>query len=260
MILNSILEEKKKELEIAKKNAPLRSLIEEIEKIPGRSKPHLFKHSLGKHSHIHLIAEIKKASPSAGIIREDFDPLKIALTYQANGASAISVLTDEKFFQGHLSHLEKIKRVVHIPVLRKDFIIDEYQVYESIARGADAALLIADLLSEEELKNFLRIGKEHGFDFLVETHTEEDIEKALDSKCDIIGINNRDLHTFKVDVHTTMRLINLIPRDKIIVSESGIRTRENVSYLKSLGVDAVLIGELLMRSDDIGRTIKELMA
>ncbi len=259
MILNSILEEKKKAIDLTKKKIPQKSLLEEIEKKPDSSKPHFFRHSLDKHNRIHLIAEVKKASPSAGVIKEDFDPLKIALTYEANGASAISVLTEEKFFEGHMSHLEKIKKNVRIPLLRKDFIIDEYQVYESIAKGADAALLMADLLSEKDLSDFLRIGNDHGFDFLVEVHTEEDVQKALNSKCDIIGINNRDLHTFKVDVHTTTRLINLIPRDKIIVSESGIKTRENVLYLKSLGVDAVLIGELLMRSNDIGHTIKELM-
>jgi len=259
MILNNIVEEKKKEIEIAKKKIPQKDLLEQIGNRSSHPKPHFFKHSLAKRNHIHLIAEIKKASPSAGVLREDFDPLRIALAYEANGASAISILTDEKFFQGQLSHLDRVKKNVRLPVLRKDFIIDEYQIYESIAHGADAALLIADLLTAEELKGFASIGKENKFDFLVEVHSEEDVQKALDSNCDIIGINNRDLHTFKVDVHTTTRLINVIPRDKIIVSESGIKTRENVSYLRSLGVDAVLIGEVFMRSEDIGRTIKELM-
>ncbi|MBU4376907.1 MAG: indole-3-glycerol phosphate synthase TrpC [Candidatus Omnitrophica bacterium] len=260
MILNSILEEKKKAIDLAKKNVPQNNLLEEIDKKVSHSKPHFFRHSIDKHNHMHLIAEVKKASPSAGVIREDFDPLKIALTYEASGAAAISVVTDEKFFKGNMSYLVKIKKNARIPVLRKDFIIDEYQIYESIARGADAALLIADLLSEKELKNFLAIGREHNLDFLVEVHSEEDVQKAIAADCDIIGINNRDLHTFKVDIHTTTRLVKLIPRDKLIVSESGIRTRENILYFKSLGVNAVLIGEFLMRSDNIGATIKELMA
>lgn len=259
MILNSILEEKNKEIAAAKKKVPQETLLREIEKRPRASRPHFFKHSIGKHNSMRLIAEVKKASPSSGVIREDFDPVKIALTYEAAGAAAISVLTDEKFFQGNISYLEKIKKNVRVPVLRKDFIIDEYQVYESIAIGADAALLIADLLSEKELKRFLAIGMEYDLDFLTEVRSEEDVQKALSSGCDIIGINNRDLHTFKVDTHTTTRLIKLVPHDKIVVSESGIRTRENILYLKSLGVNAVLIGEFLMRSDDIGRTIKELM-
>ncbi|MDD5681296.1 MAG: indole-3-glycerol phosphate synthase TrpC [Candidatus Omnitrophica bacterium] len=259
MILSNIVEEKKKEIETAKKKIPQKDLMGELSGRQVHSKPHFFKHSLAKRNHIHLIAEVKKASPSAGVIREDFDPLKIALAYETGGASAISVLTDEKFFQGSLSHLEKIKKSVRLPVLRKDFIIDEYQIYESIAHGADAALLIADLLTAGELKNFLAIGRENKFDFLVEVHSEEDVQKALDSGCDIIGINNRDLHTFKVDVYTTARLIKLIPHEKIIISESGIRTRENVSYLRSLGVDAVLIGEAFMRSDDIGAKVRELI-
>ncbi len=259
MILNSIIEEKKKEVEAAKKKIPQRDLIEQIRGRQICPKPHFFKHSLAKHNHIHQSAEVKKASPSAGVLREDFDPLKIALTYEANGASAISVLTDEKFFQGHISHLEKIKKNVYIPVMRKDFIIDEYQIYESILKGADAALLIADLLTKEELRAFIAVGIENKFDFLTEVHSEEDVAKALAAGCDIIGINNRDLHTFKVDVHATARLVKLIPREKIIVSESGIRTRENISYLRSLGVDAVLIGEVFMRSDDKDRTIQALM-
>ncbi len=257
MILSKIVEEKRKEIEVSKKKIPQKDMLGEINARPPHSKPHFFKHSLAK-NHMHLIAEVKKASPSAGVIRDDFDPLKIAITYEANGASAISVLTDEKFFQGHILYLEKIKKNVHLPVLRKDFIIDEYQIYESIVRGADAVLLIADLLTDGELKHFMEIGKEHNLDFLVEVHSEEDVQKALDLKCDIIGINNRDLHTFKVDVHTTTRLIRLIPHDKIIVSESGIRTKENISYLRSLGVDAVLIGEVFMQSEDIGAKVREL--
>ena len=143
--------------------------------------------------------------------------------------------------------------------MRKDFIIDEYQIYESIAAGADAALLIADLISVEELRKFIDIGKQFNIDFLVEVHSEEDVKKAVDSECEIIGINNRDLHTFKVDVNTTTRLLKVIPEDRVIVSESGIKTREDISYLNSLGVNAILIGEAFMRSSDIAGKMRELL-
>ncbi|GAI97683.1 unnamed protein product [marine sediment metagenome] len=168
-------------------------------------------------------------------------------------------MTDRKFFQGDISHLKEIKKSVSLPVLRKDFIIDEYQIYESIASGADAALLIADLISVEELRRFIDIGRQFNIDFLVEVHSEEDVKKAVDSACEIIGINNRDLHTFKVDVHTTTRLLKIIPEGKVIVSESGIKAKKDISYLRSLGVNAILVGEAFMRSADIGRKVRELI-
>ncbi|MEA3305357.1 MAG: indole-3-glycerol phosphate synthase TrpC [Candidatus Omnitrophota bacterium] len=260
MILTKIIEEKRKELDYAKSKIPQKKLLGKLRSIKSARKPHFFKHSISVHKRMHLIAEVKKASPSAGLIRKDFDPLKIAALYEANGASAVSILTDKKFFQGRLSHLEEIRKNTSIALLRKDFIIDEYQVYESIAAGADAILLIADLLSEEEIKYFLNIGGENSIDFLVETHSEEDVKKAISAGCEIIGINNRDLHTFKVDINTTARLIKMIPEGKIIVSESGIKTKEDISYLRSLGVNAVLIGETFMRSGDIGRKVRELTA
>lgn len=259
MILNKIIEEKRKEIENSKNKVSQEELIISFEKIKSRRKNNFFKNTIGKPNKIHLIAEVKKASPSAGVIRKDFDPLKIAQTYETNGASAISVLTDEKFFQGHISHLKDIKKAVSIPVLRKDFIIDEYQIYESVLAGADAALLIADFLSAKELKNFIDIGRGINLDFLVEVHSEEDVKKAADAGCEIIGINNRDLHSFKVDMKTTPRLLKIIPAGKIVVSESGIKTKEDISYLKSLGVHAVLVGEVLMASEDIGQKMRELM-
>lgn len=259
MILNKIIEEKRKEIESSKNKISQEELINRIKDLKSHRRHNFFKNSISKPNKIHLIAEVKKASPSVGVIRKDFDPVKIALTYEANGAQAISVLTDEKFFEGHISHLENIKKNIYLPVLRKDFIIDEYQLYESILAGADAALLIADLLSAEELRRFIDIGTELNMDFLVEVHSEEDVEKAVDSRSDIIGINNRDLHTFKVDIKTTERLIKIIPKDRTIVSESGIKTKEDVLYLKSLGVNAVLIGEVFMRSSDIGEKMRELM-
>ena len=259
MILTQIIEEKRKEIESCKNKVSLEELISTTENIKTKRKRNFFKHAIEKPHKIHLIAEVKKASPSAGVIRKNFDPLKIALTYEANGASAISVLTDTKFFQGRISYLEDIKKKVSLPILRKDFIIDEYQIYESVAAGADAALLIADLISIEELKKFIDIGRHLNMDFLLEVHSEEDVKKAVDSECEIIGINNRDLHTFKVDLETTSRLLKIIPEGKVVVSESGIRTKENISYLKSLGVNAVLIGETFMRSTDIGQKMKELI-
>lgn len=259
MILTQIIEQKRKEIEDSKSRIPQERLISKIGKIKVNRKPNFFKHAIEKPHKIHLIAEVKKASPSAGIIREEFDPVKIASAYEANGASAISVLTDRKFFQGDISHLEEIKKSVSLPVLRKDFIIDEYQIYESIASGADAALLIADLITVAELRRFIDIGRRVNIDFLVEVHSEEDVKKAVDSACEIIGINNRDLHTFKVDVHTTTRLLKIIPEGKVIVSESGIKAKKDISYLRSLGVNAILIGEAFMRSADIGRKVRELI-
>lgn len=259
MILTKIIEKKRKEIENSKRKISQEELVSSVESLKSHRKHHFFKSSISKPHKINLIAEVKKASPSAGLIRKDFDPVKIASTYEANGVSAISVLTDEKFFQGHITHLENIKKSVSLPVLRKDFIIDEYQIYESILAGADATLLIADLLSVEELKKFIDIGRQFRIDFLVEVHSEEDVKKAVDSKCEIIGINNRDLHTFKVDLKTTQRLLKIIPEGRIVASESGIKTREDISYLKSLGVNAVLVGEIFMRSSDIGEKVRELM-
>ena len=259
MILSEIIEEKRKEIESSKNKIPQAELVRSAARLKANRKRHFFKNSISKPHKINLIAEVKKASPSAGLIRKNFNPVKIASTYETNGASAISVLTEEKFFKGTLSHLKNIKKSVSLPLLRKDFMIDEYQIYESVLAGADAALLIADLLSTEELKRLISIGNEYSLDFLVEVHSEEDAKKAVDSGCEIIGINNRDLHTFKVDIKTTSRLIKIISRDKIIVSESGIKEREDVSYLKSLGVNAVLVGEVFMRSSDIAQKMHELM-
>ena len=259
MILTEIVEQKREEIENSKSRISQEELLRKIKKSSAGKRPNAFKHAIDKPHKIHLIAEVKKASPSAGLIRKDFDPLKIALAYEANGASAISVLTDKKFFRGSLSHLKEIKKNVSLPVLRKDFIIDEFQIYESIAAGADAVLLIADLVSAEDLKKFIDIGRQFNIDFLVEAHTEEDVKKAAGAGCEIIGINNRDLHTFKVDVNTTTRLLKIMPEGKVAVSESGISTKEDISYLRSLGVNAVLVGEALMRSEDIGAKMRELM-
>lgn len=256
MILSDIIEEKRRVIEEAKRLKPQEELIKEIGDIPVRS---AFKKNISRPHHVNLIAEIKKASPSKGIIRADFNPARIASTYQANGASAISVLTDERFFEGKLEYIKTVKEHVSLPVLRKDFIIDEYQIYESAAAGADAILLIAELLSASELTGFYSCATSLGLDVLVEAHSEEDIEKALAANADIIGINNRDLHTFKVDLGVTQKLLRMIPASKVRVSESGIKTYEDVMFLKSMGINAVLIGEAFMEAEDIAAKMREIM-
>ncbi len=256
MILSRIVEEKRREVEKLKKALPLGDIKKKAESAHIRSQ---FKKNISRKGHINLIAEIKKSSPSKGIIRANFNPLKIALTYNAAGASAISVLTDERFFDGKLEYLKTVKERVTIPVLRKDFIIDEYQIYESAAAGADAILLISRILTREELSRYLSIVGGLGMDALVEAHSEEEVEKALKSHASIIGINNRDLTNFIVDISVTQRLMRLIPETKVVVSESGIETYEQVMFLKSLGVNAVLIGEVFMRSENIAAKVRELM-
>lgn len=256
MILSRIIEEKRRVVEEAKRLRPQEELAKQIESSPARSS---FKKYISRPHHINLIAEIKKASPSRGIIRGDFNPAKIAMTYQANGASAISVLTDERFFEGKLEYIKTVKEHVSLPVLRKDFIIDEYQIYESVAAGADAILLIAEILAPAELSAFYNLAVSLGLDVLVEVHNEEDVDKALASGAAVIGINNRDLHTFKVDLNITQKLLRMIPAGKIRVSESGIKTYEDVMFLKSMGINAVLIGEAFMEASDIAAKMREIM-
>lgn len=256
MILSKIINAKRKEIETAMVCMPMDKLKKLVGKIYHKS---AFKRNIARPHHMNLIAELKKASPSMGIIRGDFNPTKIALTCQANGASALSVLTDERFFEGNIKILKELKSRVTLPLLRKDFIVDEYQIYESLYHGADAILLIAQILTEAELGKFYRIAKDLGMDVMLEVHNEEDLEKALKTGASIIGINNRDLSTFKVDISTTQRLVRLIPGNKIKVSESGIKTYEDVMFLKSLGINAVLIGEAFMEVDNIAAKIREIM-
>lgn len=255
-ILNKIILEKKKQIQLAKKKRPLDNLIQGLKDAPeARS----FKKALNKKGRLSLIAEIKKASPSAGIIRNNFNPVEIAKLYERSGADCLSVLTDEKFFGGRLDYIQKIKKEVRLPVLRKDFIIDEYQIYESRAYGADAILLISTILPLEKLKKFISLSKKLKLDCLVECDCLASLKKALGAGADIIGVNNRDLHNFKVDINRTKRLIKFIPKNKIVISESGIKTRADIEFLKSLGASAVLIGETFMRSKNIGAKVKELL-
>lgn len=208
---------------------------------------------------IHLIAEIKKASPSAGVICENFDPVRIAREYEAAGASALSVLTDEKFFGGRLEFLQHIRDAVKLPLLRKDFIIDELQIHESVAAGADAILLIVAILDDAQLKRFLSLAKELRVAALVEVHDEAELDRALAVGAEIIGINNRDLKTFTVDLAATGRLAKKIPPGKLIVSESGIHSAADVARARAAGANAILVGESLMRSGNIAAKVKELM-
>ncbi|MBN2030393.1 indole-3-glycerol phosphate synthase TrpC [bacterium] len=205
-----------------------------------------------------VIAEIKKQSPSAGVIRENFDPVAIAKAYKKAGAEAVSVLTDEKFFGGKNAFLQQVRQCVDLPILRKEFIIDEFQIYESRYLGADAVLLIACMLSENTLRNFIQIASQLDMDCLVEVHSEQDIEKSLRTGAGIIGINNRDLDTFRVDIDTSLSLKKKIPDGIVTISESGIKTREDVLKLEESGFQAVLIGETLMREKQIENKLREL--
>ena len=254
-ILEKIVAVKKREVEAAKSSLPLDALKERI----SQYKPLDFKAAL-RGGDIKLIAEVKKASPSRGVLVADFDPVALALTYASCGAAAISVLTEATHFQGSPEHLEKIREKVGLPLLRKDFIFDEYQIYESAAIGADAILLIASILSANKLKSLLDLSHRIGLACLVETHDEKDMAKALKSGAEIIGINNRDLKTFKTDIETTHKLRELVPAGKIVVSESGISTAEDIKKLKAFGVNAVLIGEALLTAPDIPAAIKGMMS
>ena len=206
-----------------------------------------------------VIAEVKKASPSKGIIDPVFDYLNIAREYEAAGVAAISVLTEPEFFMGSNEYLTEIKQHVNVPILRKDFIIDEIQIHESRAIGADIILLIAAVLETSKLREFLAIAKELGLSALVETRDEAEIESAILAGAEMIGVNNRNLQTFEVDIETSIRLRALVPKDKIFVSESGIETAADVERLRAAGVDGVLIGETLMRAHDKGAKLKELL-
>ena len=219
-----------------------------------------FRAAIANSSEVAMIAEVKKASPSKGIIREDFDPVQIAKIYAANGAACLSVLTDEKYFQGKLDDLSNIRDVVDVPLLRKDFIVDSWQIVESRAAGADAVLLIVAALSPKDLSCFIRLASDYSLAALVEVHDADELKEAIDAGADLIGINNRDLHTFRTNLKVTLDLVANLPADpkRLIVSESGIFTRADVLKLQAVGVNAVLVGEALMREADIGAKLNEL--
>jgi indole-3-glycerol phosphate synthase len=206
-----------------------------------------------------LIAEVKKASPSKGLIRADFDPQRIAATYAENGARCLSVLTDEAYFQGSDAYLQAAQAASGLPALRKDFTVDEYQIYEAHVLGADAILLVVALMDGSQLSDYLGLATERGLAALVEVHDSGELARAKDAGAQLIGINNRDLKTFDTTLDTTFQLLEHMPEGATIVSESGINCREDVQRLEETGVDAILVGEALMREEDIGAKVRELL-
>ena len=262
-ILDKIIEHKRAEVAERKKRVSVEQLEEQISSMP-RCRNFYKAVTKPNKRGLNVIAEVKKASPSAGLIREDFDAVEIAKTYEQCGADAISCLTDEKYFQGKLEYIEQIKQAVNLPVLRKDFIIDEWQVFESRAAGADAILLIAEALRTAEISDLMILASELTLTVLLEVH---DADKLLDVRSfigfpnagySVLGINNRDLSTMKVDINTTSRLAELLDNTNELVTESGIKTRANVEKLISVGVRACLIGQTLCESPDIAAKFKEL--
>lgn len=253
-ILEHIAQRKKEEVILAKQEKSIAQLLD-IPKPERRDFIHALEYQLSPA----IIAEIKKASPSKGIIRKDFDVGEIAKIYGENGARCLSVLTDIDFFQGHPDYLGLAKSHCSLPVLRKDFIIDPYQVHESYALGADCILLIVALLDDAQLMDFCQMAQALTMSVIVESHTRQELERAVRLPTRLIGINNRDLHTFKTNINLTIDLKDIIPTGKIIITESGIHTREDVQLMQAHGINTFLIGESLMRADDIGTALQELI-
>lgn len=252
MILDKIVAQKKIDLEEFKKNNDLDKLKELAFKCPKKSS---FKEALKKDG-LSIIGELKKASPSKGVIVEDFRPMELLKEYEKI-ADCVSVLTEEKFFLGSPEYLKEASEKTSLPLLRKDFIIDEIQIYEAKILGASAILLICAILSVEEMKDFLNIAKTLDLDVLVESHNEEELQKALQAGAEIVGINNRNLSTFELTIDTTLNLLPLIPDGKIVVSESGFHTAEDINKIKGTRVDAILVGESFMRTENIVEKAKE---
>ncbi len=249
-ILNKIVETKKEEVEKLKRE----NIYKELKNIS--FKEISFYKALSKKNKINLIAEVKKASPSKGIIREKFNHLEIAKEYEDNNVDAISVLTDKKFFMGDENYLQEIAETKKVPLLRKDFIIDEVQIYQAKLIGADAILLICEILDKYQIKEFAQLAKELKMAALTELHSVNQIDKIDFAINNIIGINNRNLENFEVSLKTTANVKKYLPSDVIVVSESGIRNKEDVEYLKSININAVLVGESFMREKNIGASVK----
>ena len=262
MFLETIVKNKRAELVHLKREQPLDLMKERITESPPLRD---FKRALmspataGETTTIRIIAEVKKASPSKGIIREDFNPVELACTFEENGAVALSVLTDKKYFQGDFDYLASIKRATAIPLLDKDFIIDPYQIYQARMYGADAVLLIAAILSDDLLADYLELTKQLGLSALVEVHTLDELQRVLAMNTPIIGINNRNLATFQVSIKTSLELLTYIPEGTLIVSESGIDSKKEIISLRERGVHAFLIGEALMKEPDAGKKLRELI-
>jgi len=255
MILQKIVENKKEEVARQKEILPLGELRQMLaDRPPTRD----FDGAI-RNRDCAVIAEVKRSSPSKGRIRKDFDPVGIAEIYEDNGASAISILTEQKFFEGRAAYIPQIGRSVKLPLLRKDFIIDPYQINEARVLGADALLLIARLLEAGELRDFIGLSSELGLAALVEVHDETDLEKAICAGARVVGINNRDLATFRTDFAVSIRLARMVPKGVTVVSESGIDSRGDIEMLMEAGIHAFLVGESLMREQDIGKKLRELL-
>lgn len=257
MFLEKVVSMKREEIRKRKTLFSPGKMQERIRSLPP---PRNLVEAISQKNSLAIIAEIKQASPSAGPIKERVDISWMAEQYQAGGACAISVLTEPHFFQGNLGYLPLVKEKVSIPVLQKDFIIDPFQIYEGRAWGADALLLIAAILGERELKEFVALTHELGMVPLVEAHSEEDLDKILKLNLPLVGINNRDLRTLEVDLETTLRLLGKIPREIMVISESGIKTSRHVEMLKKAGIKGILVGEILMRASNPAHKIKELLS
>ena len=254
--LKEVLLEKQKSLKETKRKYPEEELRLKLEE------PHIyrpFKSAISQEGKLSIIAEIKMASPSEGVLREDFRPLQIARLYQNSGCSAISILTEEKYFLGKIAYLNQVRKIVSVPILRKDFIFDPYQLYESKFFGADGALLIAEILKNGRLSEFLKLAKRLELDCLVEVNNLDSLHYALDEGSEIIGINSRNLHTLELDKKQARALLKYIPQDKVIVLESGIKTHRDYIALAKLNVNALLIGSALIRCEDIKEKFKELV-
>lgn len=256
-ILDRIVASKKESLDSLRAKAPLRELKRGIGYV---EKPRDFTDALKRKSgeNIRLIAEIKRASPSKGVIRKDFDHISVGRIYEEKAVDAVSVLTEEAFFQGSIAFISDVKKVLSRPVLRKDFIFDEYQIYEARANEADAVLLIAAIVGKNQAVEYLHLSNELGMSVLFEVHDLKELETALLIDCPIIGINNRNLKTLGINIQTTFDLKKEIPSQKIVISESGICSRADVRRLEDAGIDAMLIGTSLMEAEDIGKKIDEL--
>ena len=256
MILDEIVNNKLKEVARRKKEVPLAVLKS---KLATPTSTRDFKKAITSPTKINIIAEIKRASPSAGVMTKDFSLGELARIYEKNSAAALSILTDQKFFRGSIEDLEKARKTSSLPILAKEFIVDEYQIYEARIRGADALLLIARILDREKLRKYLDLASQLDLDCLVEIHSEEEWQEIKALPLKIVGINNRNLANLKIDLETSFNLIKKIPSNKTVVSESGINNRKDIYRLREAGVDAFLIGEALLKSKNVGEKLRELL-
>jgi indole-3-glycerol phosphate synthase len=258
-VLKEIVGNCHKRLEGLKKSKPLSEEQVCIFLEGKKGKLTSFSRVLSRSDQINIIAEVKKCSPSKGLLKDIFDPLEIAIDYENNGASALSILTEERYFLGSIEHLKIVQQSTSLPVLRKDFIFDPYHIYESVIAGADAVLLIVAVLSVEQLSQLIQMAGHFKLEVLVEVHNAEELKVALDCGAKVIGVNNRDLNTFEVDIKTSLDLAEKIPESIVSISESGIKSSDDIQILKQAGFNAFLIGESLIKTDSPGRTLRDLM-